>query len=120
MESVKETNCCDKCNEEKGKTFTLIDTGGIEPDSDDIILSQMKNQANIAINIADVIIFLTDIKQGVTAADEEIALMLRKSKKKVVLVCNKADNFGKTAEEYKEESEMVFFQKVCSYCFTKG
>jgi GTP-binding protein len=86
----------------RGRNFTLIDTGGIEPESNDIILSQMKNQANIAINIADVIIFLTDIKQGVTAADEEIALMLRKSKKKVVLVCNKADNFGKTSDDIYE------------------
>ena len=86
----------------RGRNFTLIDTGGIEPESNDIILSQMKTQANIAINIADVIIFLTDVKQGVTAADEEIALMLRKSKKKVVLVCNKADNFGKTTEDIYE------------------
>ena len=86
----------------RGRNFTLIDTGGIEPESNDIILSQMKNQANIAINIADVIIFLTDIKQGITAADEEIALMLRKSKKKVVLVCNKADNFGKTSDDIYE------------------
>ena len=86
----------------RGRNFTLIDTGGIEPESNDIILSQMKTQANIAINIADVIIFLTDIKQGVTAADEEIALMLRKSKKKVVLVCNKADNFGKTSDDIYE------------------
>lgn len=79
----------------RGRTFTLIDTGGIEPESDDIIVSQMRQQANIAINVADVIIFLTDIKQGVTAADYEIAQMLRKSKKKVILVCNKADNYGK-------------------------
>ena len=86
----------------RGRNFTLIDTGGIEPESNDIILSQMKTQANIAINIADVIIFLTDIKQGITAADEEIALMLRKSKKKVVLVCNKADNFGKTSDDIYE------------------
>ena len=86
----------------RGRNFTLIDTGGIEPESNDIILSQMKTQANIAINIADVIIFLTDVKQGVTAADEEIALMLRKSKKKVVLVCNKADNFGKTTDDIYE------------------
>ena len=86
----------------RGRNFTLIDTGGIEPESNDIILSQMKNQANIAINIADVIIFLTDIKQGITAADEEIALMLRKSKKKVVLVCNKADNYGKTSDDIYE------------------
>ena len=80
----------------RNRTFTLIDTGGIEPNSDDIILSQMKVQADIAINIADVIIFMTDIKQGVTAEDKEISLMLKKSKKPIVLVCNKADNFGKT------------------------
>ena len=64
----------------RGKDFTLIDTGGIEPESDDIILSQMREQANIAIEIADVIIFLTDIRQGVTAADQEIAIMLKKIK----------------------------------------
>ena len=81
----------------RGRKFTLIDTGGIEPESEDIILSQMREQANIAINVADVIIFLTDIKQGVTAADKEIAQMLRISKKKVVLVCNKADNYRKNS-----------------------
>ncbi|NLC87521.1 MAG: ribosome biogenesis GTPase Der [Clostridiaceae bacterium] len=86
----------------KGKTFTLIDTGGIEPESEDIIISQMREQANIAINIADVIIFLTDIKQGVTAADKEISLMLKKSKKPIVLVCNKADNFGRTTDDIYE------------------
>ena len=75
------------------RNFTLVDTGGIEPESNDIILSQMKEQANIAIEIADVIIFLTDIKQGVTAADKDIATMLKKSKKPVILVCNKSDNF---------------------------
>ena len=66
----------------RGRTFSLVDTGGIEPESEDIIISQMREQANIAINVADVIIFLTDIKQGVTAADKDIALMLKKSKKK--------------------------------------
>ena len=86
----------------KGRNFTLIDTGGIEPESEDIIVSQMREQANIAISIADVIIFLTDIKQGVTAVDNEIALMLKKSKKPVVLVCNKADNFGKTTDDIYE------------------
>ena len=86
----------------KGRTFTLIDTGGIEPESEDIIVSQMREQANIAINIADVIIFLTDIKQGVTAADKEISLMLKKSKKPIVLVCNKADNFGRTSDDIYE------------------
>ena len=86
----------------KGKTFTLIDTGGIEPESEDIIVSQMREQANIAINVADVIIFITDIKQGVTADDKEISLMLKKSKKKVILVCNKADNYGKTSDDIYE------------------
>lgn len=79
----------------RGRNFTLIDTGGIEPENGDIILTQMRLQANIAIDIADVIIFLTDIRQGVTAADEEIALMLKKSKKPVILVCNKADSYQK-------------------------
>ena len=85
-----------------GRSFTLIDTGGIEPESNDVILSQMREQANIAIDIADVIIFLTDIKQGVTAQDLEIAQMLRKSKKPIILVCNKADNFGKTSDDIYE------------------
>ena len=86
----------------RGRDFTLIDTGGIEPKTEDIIVSGMREQANIAINIADVIIFLTDIKQGVTAGDLEIAQMLRKSKKPIVLVCNKADNFGKDPDEIYE------------------
>ena len=86
----------------RGRDFTLIDTGGIEPDSDDIILSQMREQANLAINMADVIIFLTDIRQGVTAADREIAIMLKKSGKPIVLVCNKADNIEKDKDEIYE------------------
>lgn len=86
----------------RGRNFTLIDTGGIEPDSDDIILSQMREQANLAIAMADVIIFLTDIKQGVTAADREISLMLKKSGKPIVLVCNKADNYEKDSQEIYE------------------
>lgn len=86
----------------RGRNFTLIDTGGIEPESEDIILSQMREQANLAIAMADVIIFLTDIKQGVTAADKEIAIMLKKSNKPIVLVCNKADNFEKDREEIYE------------------
>ncbi len=86
----------------RGRNFTMIDTGGIEPDSDDIILSQMREQANLAIAMADVIVFLTDLKQGVTAADNEISLMLKKSGKPIVLVCNKADNFNKDKEEIYE------------------
>lgn len=75
---------------------------GIEPETDDVILSQMREQANLAIAMADVIIFITDFKQGVTPADEEIAIMLKKSKKPVVLVCNKSDNFGKTPDDIYE------------------
>ena len=86
----------------RGRDFTLIDTGGIEPESEDVILSQMRRQADIAINLADVIVFITDIKQGVTAADEDIALMLRKSKKPVILVCNKSDSYGKEPAELYE------------------
>ncbi|MBR6094179.1 MAG: ribosome biogenesis GTPase Der [Lachnospiraceae bacterium] len=72
--------------------FTLIDTGGIEPDSKDIILSQMREQAEIAIASADVIIFLVDVKQGLVDADLHVANMLRKSKKPIVLAVNKVDN----------------------------
>lgn len=86
----------------RGKDFTLVDTGGIEFDSSNDILAQMKEQVDIAINMADVIVFLTDAKQGVTAADKDIALILKKSKKPVILVCNKADNFGKDAPEIYE------------------
>lgn len=77
------------------KTFTLIDTGGIEPDSNDVILSQMREQAEIAINTADVIIFITDVRQGLVDSDAKVADMLRRSKKPVVLVVNKVDSFEK-------------------------
>lgn len=83
----------------RDREFTLIDTGGIEPESDDIILSQMREQANIAIGVADVILFMTNIKEGVTAADSEIAIMLKKSKKPIILACNKSDNYGETPAE---------------------
>ena len=86
----------------RDRMFTVVDTAGIEEETDDIIINQMRKQAEIAIQIADIIIFLTDIKQGVTAADKDIALMLKKSKKKIVLVCNKADNFGDTPNEIYE------------------
>ncbi len=77
------------------REFTLIDTGGIEPDSKDIILSQMREQAQIAIDTADVIVMLTDVRQGLVDADAKVADMLRRSKKPVVLVVNKVDNFQK-------------------------
>ena len=86
----------------RGRSFNLVDTGGIEPESEDVIISQMREQAELAIAMADVIVFITDIRQGVTAADEDIALMLRKSKKPIVLVCNKADNYGKIPDEIYE------------------
>lgn len=75
--------------------FTLIDTGGIEPDSNDIILSQMREQAQIAIDTADVIIFMTDVKQGLVDSDSKVADMLRRSHKPVILVVNKVDNYNK-------------------------
>ena len=77
------------------REFTMIDTGGIEPDSNDIILSQMREQAQIAIDTADVIIFLTDVRQGLVDSDSKVADMLRRSGKPVVLVVNKVDSFDK-------------------------
>ncbi len=82
--------------------FTMIDTGGIEPDSKDIILSQMREQAQIAIDTADVIIFLTDVKQGLVDSDSKVADMLRRSGKPVVLVVNKVDSFDKFAADVYE------------------
>ena len=75
--------------------FTLIDTGGIEPDSGEIILSQMREQAQIAIDTADVIIFITDVRQGLVDADQKVADMLRRSKKPIILAVNKVDDFKK-------------------------
>ena len=86
----------------RGRDFTVIDTACIEELTGDTIVNQMREQVDIAISVADVIIFLTDIKQGITAADEEIATLLKKSKKPIVLVCNKADNFGKDPMELYE------------------
>lgn len=77
------------------RNFTMIDTGGIEPESGDIILSQMREQAEIAIASADVIMFIVDVKQGLQDADSKVADMLRRSKKPVVLVVNKVDDFNK-------------------------
>ena len=86
----------------RGRNFTVIDTAGIEELSGDTIVNQMREQVDIAIATSDVIIFLTDVRQGVTADDKEIAMMLKKSKKPVVLVCNKADNFGDAPMEIYE------------------
>ena len=85
-----------------GKKFTLIDTGGIEPDSKDIILSQMREQAQIAIDSADAIIFVTDLKTGVTATDSDVATMLLKSGVPLVLCVNKGDQLGDPPPEFYE------------------
>ena len=85
-----------------GKTFLLADTGGIEPDSKDIIFSQMREQAQLAIDTADVIIFLTDVRSGVTDQDLDIAGMLRKSGKNIVLAVNKVDNHIQQSPEVYE------------------
>ena len=91
-----------------GKRLIVIDTGGIEPKSDDIILSQMKIQAQIAIEDADVIIFMCDIRAGLTADDREIALMLKKSGKPVVICVNKCDSIGNLPLEFYEFYELGF------------
>ena len=77
-----------------GKRFTLIDTGGLEPQSTDTILQQMKRQAELAVELADVILFMCDMKDGVTASDMDIATLIRKTKKPVILVVNKVDKVG--------------------------
>ncbi len=82
--------------------FLLVDTGGIEPHSDDVILSQMRRQAQLAIDSADVIIFVTDMRTGVVATDEEVAAMLQKSGKPVVLCVNKCDKVGEPPLEFYE------------------
>lgn len=86
----------------RSRKFQIVDTGGIEPELDDIIHVQMRRQAELAMDMADVIVFLTDLKSGVVASDMEIATMLRKTKKPVILVCNKADNVGRTSDDIYE------------------
>jgi len=85
-----------------GRKMMFVDTGGIEPKTDDIILSSMRSQAQLAIDTASVIIFVTDIKTGVTAADEEVAAMLRRSNKPIVLCVNKCDKIGEMPAEFYE------------------
>ena len=83
-----------------GIGFDLIDTGGIEPDSKDIILSQMREQAQMAMDMADVILFIVDGKDGITTADEEVASMLRRTGKKIILLVNKIDNHRKIPDNF--------------------
>ena len=91
-----------------GRKLTLIDTGGIEPKTDDIILSQMKLQAEIAIESADVIILLCDVRTGLTAADRDIAVLLKKSGKPIIPVINKCDRVGALPYEFYEFYELGF------------
>ena len=86
----------------RNRKFMVVDTGGIEPSSDDVILSQMRRQAELAIQKADVIVFLTDIRTGVTGDDHEVASMLRKSGKPIVLCVNKCDSIGDPPAEFYE------------------
>ena len=85
-----------------GREFTLVDTGGIEPYGKDNILAQMREQAGLAIDMADVILFMVNVKEGMTAADKEVAAMLQKCGKPVLLVCNKVDNPGNPPMELYE------------------
>ena len=95
----------------RGRKFTIIDTGGIEPKSDDIILSQMRVQAQLAIDTADVIIFMCDVRTGMTADDHDIAVMLKKSGKPVVPCINKCDRIGQPPMEFYEFYELGFEQE---------
>ena len=92
----------------RGRKLTVIDTGGIEPKTDDIILSQMKTQAEIAIATADVIIFMCDVRSGLLADDRDIAVMLKKSGKPIVLCVNKCDRVGREPFEFYEFYELGF------------
>ena len=86
----------------RGTTFQIVDTGGIESKTDDVIYSGMRKQALLAMDMADVIVFVVDIRAGLTAGDQEIATMLRKTNKPVILVCNKVDNVGLPPEDIYE------------------
>lgn len=95
----------------RGRKLVVIDTGGIEPKSDDVILSQMKLQAQIAIDTADVILFMCDVRTGLTANDHDIAIMLKKSGKPVVPCINKCDSIGGAPMEFYEFYELGFEQE---------
>ena len=103
-----------------GKQFIVIDTGGIEPKTDDIILSQMKFQAQIAIEDADVIVFMCDVRTGLTANDKDIAIMLKKSGKPIVPCINKCDSVGSLPYEYYEFYELGFEQEPIAVSSVHG
>ena len=100
--------------------FTLIDTGGIEPDSSDVILAQMRDQAQIAMDTADVIIFMTDVRQGLVDADSKVADMLRRSHKPVILVVNKVDSFKKQMADVYEFYNLGIGDPIPSFCQCKA
>ena len=103
-----------------GRKLTLIDTGGIEPRTDDVILSQMKFQAEVAIESADVIIFLCDVRTGLTAADREVAMMLKRSHKPIVPAINKCDRVGAAPMEFYEFYELGFEQEPIAVSSVHG
>ena len=103
-----------------GKSFVVIDTGGIEPKTNDIILKQMRLQAEIAIDTADVIIFMCDVRAGLVADDREIAVMLKKSGKPVVVAVNKADSVGAVPFEFYEFYEIGFDKDPIAISSTHG
>ena len=98
--------------------FMLVDTGGIEPKTNDVILAQMRRQAQLAIDKADVIIFVTDIKTGVTASDYDVASMLQKSGKPVILCVNKCDNVGDIPMDFYEFYNLGLGEPL-AICWTK-
>ena len=95
-----------------GISFALIDTGGIEPDSEDVILSQMREQAQVAMDMADVILFMVDGKDGLTHADREVGNMLRRTGKKVILLVNKVDNPRNLPEDFYDFYELGIGEPV--------
>ena len=103
-----------------GKSFVVIDTGGIEPKTNDMILKQMRLQAEIAIDTADVIIFMCDVRTGLVADDREIAVMLKKSGKPVVVAVNKADSVGAVPLEFYEFYELGFDKDPIAISSTHG
>ncbi len=103
-----------------GRRFSLIDTGGIEPKTDDIILKQMRMQAELAVETADVIIFLCDVHAGLTADDREIAVMLKKSGKPIVPCVNKCDRVGQTPFEFYEFYELGFREEPVAVSSVHG
>ena len=96
----------------RGKKFIVIDTGGIEPKTDDLILTKMREQAQVAIDTADVIVFMCDLKSGLTADDRDIALMLKKSGKPIIPCINKTDKIGDLPSEFYEFYELGFDREL--------